>query len=293
MQAPFLFAKDATEYTSGPTVPGVFFGLENEVYHKGAGLSSTGVRRMLRTPFHFYSANLPNDKPKPPPSGSILNGTLVHCALLEPDEFDKRYRVGPSGVNKNTNLWREYVAEWAAQGVTVIGEEQAEAAHAQARNLRAIEAVAELLADGVCETSGYWLDPKTGVLCKCRPDCISPIAYRTALMPLDVKTTTDAGPDAFARSVLTWGYHYQAAWYCDGYAIASGMDVHDMLFAVVENEFPYAAAVYMLEDKAIEYARRRNAYAVQRFAECMRSQQWPGYPPEVQPLYLPEWGLRD
>lgn len=292
MEAPFLFAQDATEFSEGPTAPGVYFGLDNSLYHAGAGLSSTGVRRILKTPFHFYAATLPNNKPKAPPTASILNGHLTHCLLLEPGEFESRYRVGPT-VNKNTLIWREYVAEWAAKGVQVIGEEQFDAAFAQARNLRAVEAVAELLADGVCETSGYWIDPATGVLCKCRPDCISPIAHRTQLMPLDVKTTTDASPEAFGRSALSWGYHYQAAWYCDGYAIASGMEVQDMLFAVVENEYPYAAAVYMLDDKAIAYARRRNAFALQRYAECVCSQVWPGYPSEVQPLYLPEWGMRD
>jgi len=294
MDHPFRFAIDASTFTEGPTMPGVYFDLDNGLYHKGEGLSSTGVRRFLKTPFHYYAATLPYPKAKAAaPSASQFNGTLVHCSLLESDQFDKRYRVGPSGVNKNTNRWREYVEEWASQGVQVIGEEQAEAAHAQARNLRALEPVAELLADGVCETSGYWIDPKTGVLCKCRPDCISPVQHRTALMPLDVKTATDASEDGFAQAAGLHGYHYQAAWYCDGYSIASGLPVHEMLFAVVENEYPYAAAVYMLDEKAIAYARRRNAFALQRFAECKRTQQWPGYPPEVREIFLRDWHMRD
>lgn len=291
MNNAFRFAIDASDFTEAPTAPGVYFGLSNDLYHKGPGLSSTGVRRILKSPFHFFAATLPNDRPKVTNAGQF-NGTLTHCATLEADQYPKRFRVGPA-VNKNTNAWRDYVAEWAAQGVQVIGVDQHEAAQAQASSLHANPSIGPLIAQGVTEVSAYWIDPTTGVLCKCRPDCVTAIDYGLSVMLTDVKTTPDASRDAFARTVLQHGYHYQAAWYIDGFAIASGLEVQDMLFAVVESDYPYASAPYLLPQEAIDYARRRNRYALTRYASCMTAQDWPGYDIEPQVLSLPAWGLRD
>ncbi len=66
------------------------------------------------------------------------------------------------------------------------------------------------------EASGAFIDPATGELCRVRPDL-----YREDLgLILDIKSTESARPDAFARSVINYGYHAQEAFYSDGWLSA-------------------------------------------------------------------------
>jgi PDDEXK-like domain of unknown function (DUF3799) len=145
------------------------------------------------------------------------------------------------------------------------------------------------LSDGEGEVSAFWIDKATQELCRCRPDWVSPVAYGTGSILVDVQTTQDASAREFSRSALKFGYHLQAAFYCEGYALASGLDVHGMVFAVVESEYPHACAAFMLSDHAMNRAREEMREALGVYAQCRTSGVWPGYPREIQTLDLPSW----
>lgn len=273
-------------------LPGEGFGIDglsNEEYHGGPGLSVSGAKRILQSPFHYHELAKPHDAPPKAPTPSMVNGTLVHCALLEPGCFDLRYRVGPEGVDKRTKGWREYAESAAAAGAEVITSVQRDAAMRQAEALRQLPAVADLLREGVAEQSVYWRDHAHGLLLKCRPDWRSPVAHGRGAVLLDVKTAVDASPDGFAKACANFGYFMQDPWYCEGVATALGIEVHGMVFAVVENEYPHACAAYMLSDEARELGRDRIARARARYLECVKSGTWPSYPTQIQVIDLPRW----
>lgn len=240
---------------------------------------------MAQSPRHFYGLQLDPTRPPGGTTPSMRNGTLVHTLVLEPQQFDARYVVRPDGLDGRTKEGKA----WAADN---LGREHLEpkdlaAAVAQAGALRELPDVAALLTDGVAESSAFWIDQATGELCKCRPDWTSPVGDGVVL--LDVKTTSDASPDGFGRQVWNMRYHLQAAWYSDGYTLATGRPVHGFVFAVVENTWPHCAAAYMLDDAAMEKARTENRRLLDLYAQCKASGQWPGYPSEIQPLTLPAW----
>ena len=269
--------------------PGIRHGLSNAAYHASGALSCSEVKRLRKSPFHYHAHLTPTAPPKLP-TAAMLNGTLVHCALLEPAEFDKRYVVGPE-VSKNSNAWKIFKAE--REGAEVITQVQRDAAFAQAANLRALPEVDSLMADGMPEVSAFWFEDdaelEAPVMCRCRPDWVGVVAYGTGAVLIDVKTGTDASPEGFSRAVQNFSYHLQADWYCRGYAKAAGIDVHGMVFAVVENEFPYAAAAYMLSDAALIKARAANREALKKYAQCRAAQSWPGYAPGITVIDLPPW----
>lgn len=264
----------------------------NDAYHSGPGLSHSGVKRLLRSPFHFFAIAHEPDMPPLQPTPQQFAGTLCHCATLEPDAFDVRYRVGPE-VNKNSSEWKAFKAR--NPNVDVISVKQRETAMAQAAALRAHPIISELLAKGEPELSIYWRDVATDVLCKARPDWVHPCGKPGAesVILLDVKTTSDASPEGFAKAVATYGYHTQAEWYCTGYEQTfPGVRCEGMVFAVVENEFPYACAAYMVDEDALLFARERNRHALNLYVECDRRAQWPGYPADLQVISLPRWALQ-
>jgi exodeoxyribonuclease VIII len=219
----------------------------------------------------------------------MLLGTAVHCAVLEPATFDQRYCLDLD-ASKNSNAYKAFALECEAQHLTPIAADDRERVFAMRDSLCRNAQIAEALdGPGRSEVSAWWTDPETGVLCKCRPDRVRAAGDGSLL--LDLKTTSDASPEAFSKSIANFGYHTQCDWYVDGYARASGKPVHGMLFVVVESEFPYACAAYTLDEAALQQARWQNAQVRRTYKRCSESGIWPGYAEAVTDIGLPRWAL--
>src|SRR5690606_8910151 len=156
-----------------------------------------------------------------------------------------RYVLGPS-VNRNTKVWKEFVEDHPGQ--VAIQQAQHDVAWAQAESVRALDDIRDLLPSARREVSAYWIDEATGELCRCRPDAVAPVGDEGASLN-DGKTYSDAGPREFARQVWRKGYHRQDAWYSEGYARASGLDVLAFVFVAVETAWPFAASAHVLSDE--------------------------------------------
>ncbi len=277
-----------------------------ERYHAIHAMSAGGLKRMKQSPAHFYGMQLDPNKPAEKDSKARANGTLTHCLLLEPHEFDARFTVVPDDAPTRPSVRQRKAAKpsdatvaaiawWDAfdaanAGKIIVEPGQLAAAKAQAAAVRAVPDLAALLADGYGEASAFWIDPETGELCKCRPDWTSPAGGGVILV--DGKTCQDASPEGFGRAIWNMDYHLQAAWYSDGFEAATGLRVHGFVFAAVESAWPHVAAPYMLGDDVLEAARRENRRLLNRYAECKRSGVWPGYAPAIQLINLPAWAQR-
>lgn len=250
-------------------------------YHAHPALGSTQIRELLRSPAHFKALGAKE------PTPSMQFGTLVHTLVLEPDTFDARYIVAPN-VDRRTRAgkadWSEFQA--AAGEREVIDAATNGKARAIAVSVRTHARAAKLLeAASVREESIFWQDDETGVECKCRPDARAP----SAGIVVDLKTARDASPRAFARSVANFGYHIQAAHYTAGVR-AAGHEAREFLFIVAETELPYGVAVYRLDPFAIECGERARVQALDLFAECQASGEWPSYGAgKIETIELPGW----
>ncbi len=269
---------------------GVYPGLTNDAYHASPGISNSGLALVDRSPWLYYSRTQNPKRPPETEKPGQLEGQLLHCALLEPDQFDKRYVLGPT-FNRNTNKWKDWVAHNTKDGRYPIQGDQYEAAMAQAESARAIRDVADAVAKGDREVSAYWNDPVTGVLCRCRPDFVHEAERGVVL--LDAKTYSDADPWEFARQAARKGYHRQAAYYSDGYAIASGRPVLAFVFVVIETEWPYAASAVMLDDASMAAGRNLYRRNLSRYAECLKTNTWPSYSSAIELVSLPQYALEE
>ena len=269
---------------------GLVPGIPIDEYHRSPALSCSGLADFALSPFHFYGRHRDPARPTPVQKDSQLDGNLAHCAILEPLEFDKRYVVGHC-EDKRLKAWRDWVGELeeGEDAREPVKPSQAGAAWAMSRSVRAIPDVAELLdAKGAqAEVSAFWIDKRTGVHCRCRPDLVSPVSPGKVIL-LDVKTFGEATPQAFARQVARMGYHRQAAWYSEGWAAASGDEVLAFVFVVVEPAWPFAACAAMLDEQSVESAQKENEALRARFSECQRSGQWPAFA-GIQLVTLPAW----
>ncbi len=283
---------------------GVIHDLPNEAYHAGPGVSNSVLSAMARSPAHCWAQHLDPNRPPSTVRAGQLEGTLAHCATLEPAEFPRRYVTIPANAPRRPtdaqwnakkpspdsleamDWWRDFTARVGA--AEVVSAELVRVAQAQAASVRRLPQIAELLSRGHPEVSAYWIDDATGLLCRCRPDWVHPVNDDSVIL-LDLKTYSDASPNEFARQVARKGYHRQAAWYSDGYERASGKKVLGFVFVAVETEHPFAACAHMLDDPGLDKGRELNRALLDRFAECQRTNSWPAYGDDIQLITLPRW----
>lgn len=275
------------------------YGLSDDVYRRAPGLSQSEAKRLKRSPWHLHKLREPRPEgvTDKAPTPQMFAGTLMHCALLQPELFDSKYMIGPE-CSKNSKQWHAFAEGCERIGAEPITQLQRDQAFAQAASLRALPDVAAILAPGCqCEASLFWTDPGTGVLCKGRLDALrmlgpDPDHERGSIAVLDAKSTDDAGAESFARSVADFLYHFQAAWYTDAAERVFRLPVALFLFAVVEREYPHGARSYVLDEEALDIGRALMTEARELYARCDASGDWPGYPSEPQSLSLPRWYVR-
>ena len=204
--------------------------------------------------------------------------------------------LGENG--RPVTLWKDVRSRWRAEneGYTVLSPDDLAQLHAMRDAIRAHPAASALLSgDGMAEASVYWTDPATGELCRCRPDW-----WRKDGIVVDLKTTIDASPEGFAKSLANYRYHVQAPWYLAGTSAAyeSGHLPDDwqapraFAFIAVEKAAPYAVAVYMLDTASLEVGAAQMRADLDTLAECRRTGVWPGYGDKIKALSLPDWYLR-
>lgn len=184
-------------------------------------------------------------------------------------------------------LWSDAQAEWLKNNGTrtVLTPEQWDQLHGMAASVMAHPAANRLLREvpGKAEISYYWNDPATGELCRIRPDWL-----RSDDIIVDLKTTDDASPDGFAKSVANWRYDVQDAFYCDGFRAVTGRKAR-FVFIAVEKKPPYAVAVYTLDAESKEIGRAQYRADLDLYAQCKANDNWPGYGDAVQKLNMPGW----
>jgi hypothetical protein len=265
---------------------GLFYDVPIEQYHASAGISNSGLNDFAQSPFHYHALHVNPLRPPREEESGQLEGSMAHCAILEPAEFPKRYVVGPN-CRRGTKIWDAF-EKTIQPGQTAVKVEQVETAQAQALSVRSHPEIARLLGAGRSEVSAFWIDPATGELCRCRPDHVHPVNDRSVILA-DVKTCGDASPREFARQVARKGYHRQAAFYTDGFQHASGLQVLGFVFIAVESKWPFAACPVMLDEDGLEKGREEYRELLQRYSECRATNTWPGYSQTIELINLPKW----
>lgn len=262
--------------------------LSAENYHKDLDyIGKSGLDLVNRSPKHFWERYLNPDAPEEKQTPALLLGSLVHCLILEPQKFSRRYEIIPPDTSKRGGEWEKFKGKHQhKQLIDAADYERAQAMNAAIRNHPEAARLLKL-EDGIAEKPMWAHDPVTGVLVKSKPDF-----YNTKLRALvDVKTTADASYSKFSRDVHNFRYHVQDAFYTD-VAAWSGTPVLGFAFIAVEKEPPYEVAVYVLDDDSREFGRAAYREDLNTYAACLKSGLWYGYDRNIKSMRLPPWAFR-
>lgn len=261
----------------------------NEEYHEGPGVSKSHLDVIAgKSPRHYWARYLdPNRQPEEPTPAKIL-GTAIHSILLEPDLFAKAYVPNP-GIERRSNAGK---AEWAAfqqenAGKVIVTDDQYQACLAVRDAVYFDPLAGKLLrAPGKAEQSFWAIEPDSGELIKCRYDYL----HEGGSTAVDVKSTEDASPAGFGKSVWNYRYFLQPPWYYDVLDILYGEVPQAWAFLAVEKEPPYVCGVYYATPEQIQLGRDIARRDLMRILEHRRSGEWPGYTADGPlPVEFPGW----
>ena len=243
-------------------------------YHKSPALSASGAKLILKSPAHYRWA-----MDHPTTTATFNLGHAVHSLVLG----SGRPLVMLEVDGYTTKAAREERDGALTADMIPLTRPEWQQVRAMADAVLSHPLAAALFADGQAELSLFTHDDVTGVELRSRPDWIG----RTIV---DLKTTINANPADFDR--IAWTYHYeqQAAWYIDEVARAGIMPDDDrLLFVNVEKSPPYLVSVTELDAEALRIGRTRNREAIDTFARCIATDEWPGYPAVEHLVPLPTY----
>ena len=133
--------------------------------------------------------------------------------------------------------------------------------------------VAKLLS-GDKELSFWGKDEDTGLVIKCRPDCITDFNGKHIL--IDYKTCTDAENTKFYRDSIKFGYDLQLAYYREILKQNTGLD-YDVVIIAQEKTAPYVTNVFQLSENYLENGRNLYKEMLKVYKNCLDTDNWYGY----------------
>lgn len=281
---------------SRPIVPGIY-DMDADTYHRDPcdtpSLSAGMINDILIAPAkcRHNSRRLNRDWEEPEGAEKFSIGSVAHIMFLEPHLFDEKV------VIVRHDDWRKRDAQDAKDDAKAAGKTAILAKHMEkitaARDVfLANTFTAKAFENGRAEQAMFWKHPVYGFWCRARPDFIAD--SRAHLN--DYKATANADPERFGKHAYDMGYHRRAAWYLEGSEILFGTRPDHYWFCNQEVRAPYLTSVIELDRQALEAGRLENDLAAERFADCLKTDDWPGYRHPNKPdrdlafqVSLPNW----
>lgn len=285
---------DDVAFTSGAEVgafKGAVEGLGNSDYHKLKSYWSSSDLKFLAgsSPAHFhhrYFGEGKNEQMRV--TEDMTLGSLVHCLLLTPDEFDVEFFIMPE-LNLRTNdgkavrdkLLQENVGKWP---VTESLLERARLMVASAMNHKQARALVEPVRK---ELAFFWTCPFSHLNFRAKLDGASSQHF------IEVKTTSDAGPDFFSKHAFDMNWDLSLAHYREGVRQVMGVEP-PAYFIAIERDPPYTVQPYLVGQSMWETGHHKWLDAVTKLANGIQKKEWPAYfsaagdVPEINP---PAWAI--
>jgi hypothetical protein len=249
-------------------------------YLRTAALNNSAMDHIKRSPAHcraYFDGELHRD------SEALRVGRALHSAILEPEEFDRCF--GVFAGDRRTNAGKAAWAEFQASGKTAISATEFEKLRAMSAAVLAHPVARMLIDNSAHEFSRTWED-ECGARCKARADIVMTNGNGRLILG-DLKSTEDASPGAFFKSIANFNYHRQGAFYLDGF------HADEFLIVAVEKAPPYGVAVYRLPPHVLAVGRAAYKPLVALYQHCTESGQWPCYDTGITDLQLPAWAIPD
>lgn len=257
--------------------------LDEARYHAHPAMSQSGAKLLLPPSCPAVYKWQRDNPPEPEEKFDVGHG--VHSLVLG---------VGQELVEIEAKDWRLKATKEAAEQVRADGKiplltEQYRLVHDMADTLRAHELAGPLLTGGQAELSLFWQDERTGAnlrgrLDYWRPDLGLIVDYKSSAGMVDRAS--------WSKTVANYLYHVQIAAYLEGVRLTGLHQEPEFMHVVQSKQPPYLVQVFAPDQEAIEVGAQLWRQAIDIYANCVATDEWPPYPPVIQTVTLPAWYTR-
>lgn len=262
---------------------GLVYGLDEQIYHRLPGLSSTGAKKILKSPAHYkHYSEQPQETKAEFDLGSAVHSKVLGVGAqiaIYPDgtgperfEYDgvELDNVLASNGAISTKAAKAFEAEARESGLIPVKRVTGRVVNLMVESVLANTTARALFERGKPEVSMFATDPVTGVAMRGRLDSEGPELG-------DLKTMSGEASEAgFAKQVFNLGYEIQYGWYDHLYELITG-ERKPWLFVVVEANAPYLTNVHILSEDARRIGVEKAKKAREIYARCRDTNTWPGY----------------
>jgi len=238
----------------------------------GPSISSSGLRDIMKCPQYFWRySDLNPDAYERTTTAAMTFGSAAHAVLLGDEVFEDRFVISPfdSFRTKESKEWRQTMID---SGKEILTEKDMVHIQEMAKNLKNEPIIHAGLLQGETEISMIWQDRETDVWLKARPDLLP-----SSGMLSDLKTTTKSEPKACFYKTRDMRYDMQMALAAMGLRELLELETTDCALLYVENKEPYMTFVQEIGESDMAEAEIDVRGAINTFAECLKSNEWPGY----------------
>lgn len=279
------------DWLEGSPMPesGIYPNMSDADYFAVAALSNSRVKDFLKSPA-LFKYKITEETVQTP---AMKFGRLYHAVLLQPQIIDSAYYIAED-TRGNTKAGKAAAAEAAMEGLELVKKEDYEKAVAMREAVLAHKKARFLLEHpaSMFEVACFWQEDIDGVQvpCKCKLDIFNPELLGG--IAADLKSTVDASPQRFPKTVADYGYHRQDAWYSRGPSQSGAGSVNAFAFIAQEKDPPYLTGLYTLNEGARQQGMYEMREALKQIIECAKTGNWYGYGEDFTEIDLPKWAQK-
>lgn len=264
--------------------PGIHHDVPAHVYYGIDALSNSIAKIGLsRSWYHARQAMLGEFRVE---SEKFDIGTAAHALLLEGSSAKICVVEADDWRTKAAKEQRDQAREAGMTPILAKHNAALQLMVTAAREFIAQTEFASIFQNGAPEVTIVW--DEDGLLCKARTDWLT----HDRRVIIDYKTTENAAPEAFGKSIAKYGYDFQSSWYSRGVSAAAGIDPAFILFAQ-ESEYPYRCSLHGLSNTYNEIAEAKCERALAEYRACKQADKWPAYPTRVCYQEPPTWAINE
>lgn len=242
--------------------------LKEEIMKGECVLSYSSFKAFAQSPSHFIRHKIRIKKETP----AMKKGKLIHCAVLEPEELEKRYLImdekempfPDSTMSKKENkAWKESMeAKAKEEGKTIVYPSEWENA-LRHRDLAYSNQVVASYLNGLRRREWHTTWEFGGFKWHGVIDGLG------SNYELDVKSVADASPDKMKWQLYGEKYHWQHFLYRQSPAVAGYFDAFNLL---VDGE--YGISLLKIQDHQIQKAEAEIRETLEKFKLCAQNDMW-------------------
>jgi exodeoxyribonuclease VIII len=249
---------------------GIYRDVPEEEYHNWEAVSKSQLVKFMANPGKFKRKI---EKPRAKASQKRLDlGSVIDVLVFDgEDKYYEQFAIKPEFSGKGSREQKRLWEEENSHMIHITSEEEQNCI-AAAKAVKENDLVKPYFETGMSQLSLVWTDEETGLLCKARPD----LKPEGPIM-CDLKSTGDVSYYVVQKLIHSLKYHWQAAFYMDGWEANTGEEIETWKWFFVEREAPYPVEVYSMESDtdSIELARSEIRTALRKYLKCKESGQWP------------------